>query len=98
MSELLSMKNITKRYGNGVLANEDAAFSLREGEIHAIASENGAGKPKLDAVSLTVRAGEILCLVGVDSSSRISWSRVSGRPPFPCSPAATCRRLSSPAS
>ena len=44
MSELLSMKNITKRYGNGVLANEDASFSLREGEIHAIAGENGAGK------------------------------------------------------
>lgn len=29
MSELLLMKNITKRYGNGVLANEDASFSLR---------------------------------------------------------------------
>ena len=47
MSELLSMKNITKRYGNGVLANEDASFSLREGEIHAIAGENGAGKSTL---------------------------------------------------
>ena len=32
MSELLSMKGITKRYGNGVLANEDASFSLRAGE------------------------------------------------------------------
>ena len=47
MNELLSMKNITKRYGNGVLANEDASFSLREGEIHAIAGENGAGKSTL---------------------------------------------------
>lgn len=47
MSELLSMKGITKRYGNGVLANEDASFSLREGEIHAIAGENGAGKSTL---------------------------------------------------
>jgi len=47
MSELLCMKNITKRYGNGVLANEDASFSLREGEIHAIAGENGAGKSTL---------------------------------------------------
>lgn len=47
MSELLCMKGITKRYGNGVLANEDASFSLREGEIHAIAGENGAGKSTL---------------------------------------------------
>ena len=47
MSDLLCMKNITKRYGNGVLANEDASFSLREGEIHAIAGENGAGKSTL---------------------------------------------------
>nr|MBR4281002.1 ABC transporter ATP-binding protein [Clostridia bacterium] len=47
MSELLSMRNITKRYGNGVLANEDVSFSLREGEIHAIAGENGAGKSTL---------------------------------------------------
>ncbi len=47
MSELLTMKGITKRYGNGVLANEDASFSLREGEIHAIAGENGAGKSTL---------------------------------------------------
>lgn len=47
MSELLCMKGIAKRYGNGVLANEDASFSLREGEIHAIAGENGAGKSTL---------------------------------------------------
>ena len=47
MSELLQMKGITKRYGNGVLANEDACFSLREGEIHAVAGENGAGKSTL---------------------------------------------------
>ena len=47
MGELLCMKGITKRYGNGVLANEHASFSLRESEIHAIAGENGAGKSTL---------------------------------------------------
>lgn len=47
MSEILSMKGITKRYANGVLANEDVSFDLREGEIHAIAGENGAGKSTL---------------------------------------------------
>ena len=38
------MKNITMRYPNGVLANDRVNFSLDEGEIHAIAGENGAGK------------------------------------------------------
>lgn len=38
------MQNITMRYPNGVLANDRVNFSLYEGEIHAIAGENGAGK------------------------------------------------------
>lgn len=38
------MRNITMRYANGVLANDNVNFSLEEGEIHAIAGENGAGK------------------------------------------------------
>lgn len=38
------MQNITMRYPNGVLANDHVNFSLNEGEIHAIAGENGAGK------------------------------------------------------
>ncbi|MNO15848.1 Ribose import ATP-binding protein RbsA [compost metagenome] len=44
---LLEMRGITKVYPNGVVANKDVAFSLREGEIHAIAGENGAGKSTL---------------------------------------------------
>lgn len=47
MGDLLTMQGITKRYGNGIVANENASFSLREGEIHAIAGENGAGKSTL---------------------------------------------------
>lgn len=39
---LLEMRGITKVYPNGVVANKDVHFSLREGEIHAIAGENGA--------------------------------------------------------
>ena len=38
------MKNISKRYPNGVLANEDISLELREGELLAIVGENGAGK------------------------------------------------------
>ena len=42
--EILSMKNITKVYGNGVLANSHVDFSVNKGEIHALMGENGAGK------------------------------------------------------
>ena len=44
---VLEMRNITKVYPNGVVANRDVNFSLAEGEIHALAGENGAGKSTL---------------------------------------------------
>lgn len=44
---ILEMQDITKVYGNGVLANKDIQFSLKEGEIHALVGENGAGKSTL---------------------------------------------------
>ncbi|MDQ6418789.1 ABC transporter ATP-binding protein [Paenibacillus sp. LHD-117] len=44
---LLEMRNITKVYPNGVAANRNVNFALREGEIHAVAGENGAGKSTL---------------------------------------------------
>ncbi|MGO4108991.1 ABC transporter ATP-binding protein [Paenibacillus sp. YAF4_2] len=44
---LLEMRNITKVYPNGVVANSNVNFSLNEGEIHAIVGENGAGKSTL---------------------------------------------------
>ncbi len=48
MEELiLEMKQITKIYGNGVLANEKVDFSVKKGEIHALMGENGAGKSTL---------------------------------------------------
>ncbi|MBR0452271.1 MAG: ABC transporter ATP-binding protein [Oscillospiraceae bacterium] len=43
----LSMKGITKVYGNGVLANNQVDFEVRKGEIHALMGENGAGKSTL---------------------------------------------------
>ncbi|WP_336789949.1 ABC transporter ATP-binding protein [Paenibacillus sp. MMO-177] len=46
-SPLLEMRNITKVYPNGVVANSNVNFSLNEGEIHAIVGENGAGKSTL---------------------------------------------------
>ncbi len=44
---LLTMEGITKVYPNGIVANNEVDFSIRKGEIHALAGENGAGKSTL---------------------------------------------------
>ena len=50
--EILSMKNITKVYGNGVLANSHVDFSVNRGEIHALMGET---EPEIDAHEDPVR-------------------------------------------
>src|ERR687886_278097 len=40
---MLELRNITKRFGD-VLANDHINITVREGTIHAIVGENGAGK------------------------------------------------------
>ena len=58
---LLQMRNITKKYP-GVLALDNAQFTLRKKEIHALMGENGAGKSTLIKVLTGVEAfdsGEI---------------------------------------
>ena len=47
MGNLLELKNVTKIYEGGVLANHNICFDIREGEIHALVGENGAGKSTL---------------------------------------------------
>lgn len=44
---IVELKNITKIYPGGILAVDNASFSLEEGEIHALLGENGAGKTTL---------------------------------------------------
>lgn len=45
--DVLRMEGITKIYGNGILANDNVDFYLKQGEIHALMGENGAGKSTL---------------------------------------------------
>lgn len=47
MEPLIELKNITKIYDNGVVANRNVDFEVRKGEIHALVGENGAGKTTL---------------------------------------------------
>jgi simple sugar transport system ATP-binding protein len=47
MSSLIEMRQISKVYPNGVLANDRVDFSVEQGEIHALVGENGAGKTTL---------------------------------------------------
>ncbi len=47
MENYLVMKDITKVYDNGIVANDKVNFSASKGEIHAICGENGAGKTTL---------------------------------------------------
>jgi ABC-2 type transport system ATP-binding protein len=41
---MIRLKNVVKRFGNGMTAVDDLSFSVQEGEIFAFLGPNGAGK------------------------------------------------------
>ena len=43
----IELKNVTKRFGEKVLANDNISMTLKKGEILAILGENGSGKTTL---------------------------------------------------
>jgi ABC-type uncharacterized transport system ATPase subunit len=43
----LEMEGVSKTYPNGVRANRDVDFYVKQGEIHGLVGENGAGKTTL---------------------------------------------------
>lgn len=73
MSDLLEVKNLTKRFG-GLVAVNDVSFSVREKEILSVIGPNGAGKStlfKLIASFLNPTTGEV----------RFKGERISGLAP-----------------
>ena len=60
---ILELRNITKIYEGGTVANHNINMSVRKGEIHALVGENGAGKTTLMKMLFgieSVTRGEIL--------------------------------------
>lgn len=55
---ILEMKDITKVYSTGVVANDGVNLSIAEGEIHSLAGENGAGKSTLMKVLFGIETAE----------------------------------------
>ena len=75
--DILRMEHITKIYGNGFIANNGIDFSVRKGEIHALAGENGAGKSTTIRLILEMAqkdSGSIRIL-GKDNTENISLTK-----------------------
>ena len=55
---ILEMKNITKIYANGFIANKGVNLAVKAKEIHALVGENGAGKSTLMKILFGVEKSE----------------------------------------
>ena len=76
MSALLQVDKLAKRFG-GIVATDDVAFAVPEGELHAVIGPNGAGKTTLIAQlsgQLAADSGTIR-FAGVDVTRLPAWRR-----------------------
>lgn len=63
MSEIISIRNLTKSYASGLVALRGVNLSIRQGEIFALLGPNGAGKTTLISIVcgiVTPTSGSIL--------------------------------------
>lgn len=48
--KFLEMRNITKTFPGGVIANDNVSVDVKQGEVHCLLGENGAGKSVLMSI------------------------------------------------
>ena len=78
-AQLLEVRNLTKRYRGGVLANHDLSLEVQPGEVFGLLGPNGAGKTTLVSQVLGLlrpTSGQIL-LDGVDVGQRPQVARAA---------------------
>jgi ABC-type multidrug transport system ATPase subunit len=76
---ILQIRDLTKRYRNGTLANDRLSLSLEPGEIYGLLGPNGAGKTTLvrQVLGLLKPTGGSITLDGVDLIADPGYARAN---------------------
>ena len=76
---ILSIRDLTKRYRNGTLANDRISFSLEAGEIYGLLGPNGAGKTTLvrQILGLLKPTAGSITLDGIDLVAKPGYARAN---------------------
>lgn len=77
MKDILSIKNLSKTYGNGVHALKDVNLDIYEGEIFGLLGENGAGKTTLIGIicGIVNKTGGSVSVTGKDNVTDYRFTR-----------------------
>lgn len=77
MKDILSIKNLSKTYGNGVHALKDVNLDIYEGEIFGLLGENGAGKTTLIGIicGIVNKTGGSVSVMGKDNVTDYRFTR-----------------------
>lgn len=76
---ILDIRDLTKRYRNGTLANDRISLALEPGEIYGLLGPNGAGKTTLvrQVLGLLKPTGGSITLDGVDLVANPGYARAN---------------------